>query len=220
MSKISYFYRSLLWPIFLLGFLVGVAAFVYSLIEDSAQQVQQNYQGQLSEVNFLYNEINDIQQRIDLVHTYFGRFQLVKQSGYLDDQSRVNWIDRLIGLVAVYGVRGATVNFSSREVLGVGQQSSLTSFSEVLQREYLDIEGQLQHEGDVLNLIADITHKVNPLAILDTCSLTSLNLKNQHGLTDSHYTFQVDRGNIAIKCRFNFLVLNVPKIAPTVEVQP
>lgn len=220
MIKISYFYRSLLWPIILFGFLLVIAFFVYSLIEDSTQEVEQNYQVQLAEADILYNEINDIQQRIDLVRTYFGRFQSAKQSGYLDDQSRVNWIDRLIELVAVYGVRGATFNFSSREALDLGQQPNLTPFAEVLQREYLDIEGELQHEEDLLNLIADIARKVNPLAILDGCSLTSLNLKSQHGLTDSHYSFQVDRGNIAIKCRVNFLALNVPKVTSAVEVKP
>lgn len=220
MIKVSYVYRSLLWPFFLFFMLFVASLFVYSLIQDYKNKIEQNYHIQVAEVDYLYNEIKDIKDKMELVNAYFERFQFVKDSGYLNNQSRVNWIDRLVELSALYGVRGVTFNFSSRDMFDSEQQSRLVPFSEVIQREYLDIEGEFQHEVDVFNFIKDIVKKVNRLALLESCNLISLNQKNQYGLTGSYYTFQVDKGNIAIKCRFNFLALNVPKVASTSEIQP
>jgi len=220
MIKISYVYRSLFWPFFISFMLLIVCLFFYILVEDDKQKVEQNYHVQVAEVGALYNEIKEIKDKIELINTYFDRFQFVKDSGYLNNQSRVNWIDRLIELATVYGARGVTFSFSNRDMLDSAQQPRLVPFSEVIQREYLDIEGEFQHEVDVFNLITDIVKKVNPLAVLETCSLISLNQKNQYGLTGSYYTFQLDKGNVAIKCRFNFLALNVPKVTSTSEIQP
>jgi hypothetical protein len=220
MIKVSYVYRSLLWPFFLFFILLVVSLFVYSLVEDYKEKIEKNYHLQLAEVDTLYNEINDIKDKIELVNVYFERFQFVKGSGYLNNQSRVNWIDGLIELASVYGVRGVTFNFSSRDMLDSAQQPSLAPFLEVVQREYLDIEGEFQHEVDVFNFVTDIVQKVNRLAVLESCNLISLNQKNQYGLTGSYYTFQLDKGNVAIKCRFNFLALNVPKVTSTSEIQP
>ncbi|OYY24492.1 MAG: hypothetical protein B7Y68_03315 [Thiotrichales bacterium 35-46-9] len=105
-------------------------------------------------------------------------------------------------------------------MLDSAQQPSLAPFLELVQREYLDIEGEFQHEVDVFNFVTDIVQKVNRLAVLESCNLISLNQKNQYGLTSSYYAFQVDKGNVAIKCRFNFLALNVPKVTSTPEIQP
>lgn len=220
MIKVSYVYRSLLWSFFLFFMLFVASLFVYSLIQDYKNKIEQNYHIQVAKVDSLYNEINDIKDKMELVNAYFERFQFVKDSGYLNNQSRVNWIDGLVELSALYGVRGVTFNFSSRDMLDSEQQSRLAPFLEVIQREYLDIEGEFQHEVDVFNLIKDIVKKVNRLALLESCNLISLNQKNQYALTSSYYTFQVDKGNIAVKCRFNFLALNVPKVASTSEIQP
>lgn len=220
MIKVSYIYRSLLWPFSLFFILLVASLFVYSQIQGYAKKVEQNYHIQVAEVDSLYNEINDINSKMELVNAYFERFKYIKESGYLNNQSRVNWIDELIDLSALYGVRGVTFNFSSRDILDSAQKSRLEPFIEVIQREYLDIEGELQHEVDVFKLIRDVVKKVNRLALLESCNLISLNQKNQYGLTASYYAFQVDKGNIAIKCRFNFLVLNVPNLAATSEIQP
>ena len=177
MIKVSYVYRSLLWPFFLFFILLVVYLFVYSLVEDYKEKIERNYHLQLAEVDALYNEINDIKDKIELVNVYFERFQFVKGSGYLNNQSRVNWIDGLIELASVYGARGVTFNFSSRDMLDSAQQPSLAPFLELVQREYLDIEGEFQHEVDVFNFVTDIVQKVNRLAVLESCNLISLNQK-------------------------------------------
>lgn len=220
MIKVSYVYRSLLRPFFLFFMLFVASLFFYILIQDYTNKIEQNYHIQVAELDSLYNEINDIKDKMELVNAYFERFQFVKDSGYLNNQSRVNWIDGLVELSALYGVHGVTFNFSSRDMLDSAQQSRLVPFLEVIQREYLDIEGEFQHEVDVFNLIKDIVKKVNRLALLESCNLISLNQKNQYNLTSNYYSFQADKGNIAVKCRFNFLVLNVPKVASTSEIQP
>lgn len=220
MNKVSYFYRSLLWPLLMFFVLLMVALIVYSLVEDYKQQAEQRYQKQVAEVDTLYTEISEIKNKIDLINAYFDRFQLIKTSGYLDNQSRVNWIDRLVELTNAYGVRGVSFSFSSRDTLDSAQYARLAPFSEVLQREYLEIEGEFQHEGDVIHFMSDVVQKVNPLSFVESCSINSLNQKNQFGLTNSHYGFQADRGNMAIKCKFNFLALNVPKAISNSEPQP
>lgn len=220
MNETAYLYRPLKLPGILL-FLTFIAAyFVYDFIEQATQEIDRHYQQQLREADALYNEVSQLQQKVGLVNTYYGRFQHAYQAGELSDQSRVDWIDQFMGLVKAYDIRRVSLNFSARSSLSASELALLAPMHKLIKQEWVEFEGEFQHEGDVIHFMSDVVQKVNPLSFIESCSINSLNQKNQFGLTTSHYGFQADRGNIAIKCKFNFLALNVPKAISNPEPQP
>lgn len=212
MNETAYLYRPLKLPGILL-FLTFIAAyFVYDFIEQATQKMDRSYQQQLREADALYNEVSQLQQKVGLVNTYYARFQHAYQAGELSDQSRVDWIDHFMGLVKTYDIRRVSLNFSARSNLSASELALLAPMHKLIKQEWVEFEGEFQHEADWLAFIKDVQTSINQFALLNECRLMNMNASEMKPPSDQDYHFHWDRGNVAVKCQFRFLLFNVPEI--------
>ena len=220
MNKPAYLYRSLHLPSLLLAITLVGGYFAYDYVEQATQQIDQRYQQQLREADALYNEVTQLQQKVGLVNTYYGRFQQAYQAGDLSSQSRVTWIDQFMTLIKVYDVRRVSVNFSARSMLSASELRPLAPMHKLIKQEVVEFEGEFQHEGDWLAFLADISRSVNALSLLDDCNLVNMNASEMKPPSEQDYHFHWDRGNVAVKCQFRFLVFDVPEMTAAAGKKP
>lgn len=219
MNRTAYLYRPLLIPSALLLLILSFFVVEFYFLDNEKRTLNEVYQAQVQQVDALYTEVNEVRNKIELFNTYFSQFERYQSQGYLD-QSRVNWLDRLIEIRGDYNVHAASFGFSRRQPLPSNQLATLRPYAEVIQHELVEIEGQLQHETEVFHFMDDVLNKVNPLATIDSCSLSSLNTKNAYGLIDDRYAFHADRGNVAFSCKIKFLALQLTKLSEKTESHP
>lgn len=212
MNKTSYIYKAMQAPGLLLLFTLLVAYFAYDSIESERLAVDARHQLQLRDADALYSEVAQLQQRVGLVNTYYGRFQQLHQLGALEPQTRVSWIDQFMLLVRNYDVHRVSLNFSARSVLGANELKPLASMHKLIEQEQVEFEGEFQHESDWLAFLTEVKQSVNRFALLESCQLMNMTQSELKDTKEQNYHFHHDRGNVAVKCQFRFLVFNVPTI--------
>ncbi len=220
MNETAYLYRPLKLPGILLILTFIAAYFVYDFIEQATQEIDRHYQQQLREADALYNEVSQLQQKVGLVNTYYGRFQHAYQAGELSDQSRVDWIDQFMGLVKAYDIRRVSLNFSARSNLSASELALLAPMHKLIKQEWVEFEGEFQHEADWLAFVKDVQTSINQFALLNECRLVNMNASEMKPPSDQDYHFHWDRGNVAVKCQFRFLLFDVPEIAAPAGKKP
>lgn len=213
MNKKAYIYKQLQLPFFLLSCSFVLAYWLNQYIEESELLLSQKHQAYLKEVDVLYNEVEQLKQKVELVNTYYGQFQQIIHYGLIGQQDRVSWIDKLMKLVIERDIRQANLSFSAREIVMPSELMQLKSGIGLLQKEQLILEGQLQHEADLFSLVDKLKQEINPMIQLDTCSIT--NPKSIFDVKKSEYHFRTDGGNFNFKCVFNFLFLVLPEVQTT-----
>lgn len=211
MNKLGYLYRPLTLPAAFLIATVLITYVVYEWVEETNQQQLQQHQQLLKQADLLYNQVNQLQQKVGLVNSYYGRFQQAYQAGQLADQSRITWIDQLMLLVKQHDVRRVSLNFTARTPLAANEFSVLTPMHKLFKQETLDFEGEFQHEGDWLTFMQDMKAQVNPNMLIKSCQLSNLSVSESNLATPSELHFHWDRGNILVKCQLLLLVYDLPK---------
>lgn len=220
MNDKRYLYSTLYMPAILLGLTLLSFYWLYDYLEQQEQQLAIAYQQQLREADALYQEVSQLQQKVALVNTYHGRFQQAYQSGQLAEASRVAWIDALMNLVATYDVRRVSLNFSARSPLTASELTPLTPMHKLLKQETIEFEGEFQHEADWLAFLEEIKIKVNPLNLLESCELESLNKAETKMASAPDYHFNREGGNVAVKCRFRFMIFALPSMTNPSGAKP
>lgn len=210
MNNYSYLYRSIYLPAITVLVLLTGAWMLYEEMEAQTNALEQSFQRKMTETNAIVNELTQLQQRVSLINSYYGRFQQAHQAGVFNDQSRVDWIDRLMELVAQHDIRHVSMQFSARSTLGATEIAPLNASHKFLLQEVVDFEGEVQHEGDWLAFVNALSDRVNHLVLLDDCHLSVLTPKDGNSAQPA---YQAEQGNIAVKCRFRFLVYNLPKVS-------
>lgn len=220
MNEHRYIYRSLYMPAVLLSVTLLSFYWLYDYLEQQEQQLALVYQQQLREADALYQEVSQLQQKVALVNTYHGRFKQVYQSGQLTEASRVAWIDALMNLVASYDVRRVSLNFSARSPLTASELTPLTPMYKLLKQEAIEFEGEFQHEADWLAFLEEIKNKVNALTLLESCELEGLNKAETKMALTPDYHFRREGGNVAVKCRFRFMIFAFPNMTNPSGAKP
>lgn len=209
MNNTVYLYKQLRLPFFLLVCVFMLGYFFNQNFEKSELLIDQQHKILLKDVDTLYLEVEKLKQKVELVNTYYGRFQLMVEEGLIRQQDRINWIDALMKLVIERDIRHASLSFSARESVTASELLQLKSGIGLLRKEQLILEGKLQHEGDLFSLISKIKLEINPLMQLENCSLVNpqsiLDEKNRD------YHFHTDGGNFNFKCVFNLLFFVFPQ---------
>lgn len=211
MNKLGYLYRPLTLPAAFLIATALIAYVMYEWVEENNQQQLQQHQQLLKQADLLYNQVNQLQQKVGLVNSYYGRFQQAYQAGQLADQSRITWIDQLMLLVKQHDIRRVSLNFTARTPLAANEFSVLTPMHKLFKQEILDFEGEFQHEGDWLAFMQNMKVQVNPNMLIKSCQLSNLSVSESNLATPSELHFHWDRGNILVKCQLLLLVYDLPK---------
>jgi hypothetical protein len=210
MINTFYPYRPLIFPAAISLFLTLILIFAYFYIGEKQRQLTQFYQHQQAKLVNLHRELSEVEQVNRWFERYFDSSRAIQQQAYWQGQSRVNWIDRFIELAAKHGMDKPSFIFSSRSELELGSLLALDPFNEVLQVEYLDIEGGFQHELSLLSFLSDIQGYVNPISLIDECRISRMHdLQRADSFTPA-YAYSAKRGNLIMNCRLKLLVLVIP----------
>jgi hypothetical protein len=220
MNKNSYLYRSLRLPVLLSIVTLAIAYWSYEFIEQAKYELDGRYDKQLKETDALNYEVSQLQQRVGLVNSYYGRFQNAYASGVFEAQSRVNWIDHFMILVKRYDIRKVSLDFAARSSLLESELRFLSPMKNLIKQEWVEFEGEFQHEGDWLDFMRDLKLSVNEYMLLKNCRLMSLQNREAGPLSERDLHFSWEGGNVAVKCKFRFLVFEIPEVNATTGKKP
>lgn len=211
MNSLAYLYRPLVLPISLLVALITLFVSAYQIMNDQHLAQHQQLQTKMRQVDLLYAEIVSTQQKVELANSYYARYQGLLARGLIGETLRIEWIDRLMESLQHYDIHKAMLNFSAREDITPTEVKHLMIDNRVVKQEVLSLEGRFQHELDVIHFLDDLKHRINPLALLESCELKSL----QDPLTNRQavYHYLPEDGNISAKCQVRLLSV-APKINP------
>lgn len=207
MNNIRYLYKSIFVPLLLLLMTLTLAWFSYDIAEESKAQSKIVYDKEISETETLYNQINQLKQKVELVNTYYGRFTQVHSTGMLMPSERVLWLDALMEVLVRHDLKKASINFLPRSSILTDEVLKLGFVAKRLKREQIIIEGELQHEADLISIFSEVKTRVNSLMLLESCELK--NTVQPLSSWRSNYQFHKERGNVTMKCVINLLFFDV-----------
>jgi hypothetical protein len=207
MTNRHYVFKPLTVPTLLLFMTLTLSWFVYEEAEAMKAQSHQSYDKEIGETETLFNQINQLQQKVELVNTYYGRFSQIHDEGLLISNQRVMWLDELMETLVRHDLKKASISFSPKASIAVDEVQRLAFVAKRLKREQIVIEGELQHEADLLRILTDIKNHVNSLALLESCELSNLVQPLRSWRAD--YQFHRDRGNVGLKCVINLISFDV-----------
>lgn len=208
----KFIYRPLHLPLALILLAAVVAYFMIEWVEQESAKTEVRYQSHLKEADKIYREVKELQEKVALINTYYGRFQTLEAQGVYEQQSRVAWIDHFMDMVADFGVINTTLNFTARDAFGQQDYQPLAPMYQLLQYETLDFSGAFQHEEDWLSFLHELQLKVNSLALLEQCHLMG-NANLRSGLLNEAVPtnrFEPEKGNLNIGCILRLPVFNLP----------
>ncbi len=220
MNKHSYLYKLLHLPAALLLFTLVVAYFVYDTLEAESAAIDANYKLQMREADALFNEVSQMQQKVGLVNTYYGRFQQSFQAGELASQSRVDWIDQFMVLVKNHDIRRMSLNFSARSMISPTELKPLSPMHKLIEQEQVEFEGEFQHEGDWLAFLKAVQQSINRFVLLESCQVANIAQSERMPTATEDYHFHWDRGNVGVKCQFRFLTFKLPEVKAAEAKKP
>lgn len=207
MTNRHYVFKPLTVPTLLLFMTLTLSWFVYEEAEAMKAQSHQSYDKEIGETETLFNQINQLKQKVELVNTYYGRFARIHDDGLLVPNDRVMWLDALMEILVRHDLKKASISFSPKIAVSLDEVQKLTFVAKRLKKEQVTIEGELQHEEDLLRILSDIKNNVNSLALLESCELNNLVQPLRSWRAD--YQFHRDRGNVGLKCVINFISFDV-----------
>lgn len=207
MTNRHYIFKPIRLPALLLLMTLILAWFVYEEAEMRKLQSQQSYNKEIGETETLFNQINQLKQKIGVVNTYYDRFARISDDGLLVPKDRVMWLDTLMEILARHDLKKASISFLPKTAVSLHEVKELTFIAKRLKKEQITIEGELQHEEDLLRILSDIKNNVNSLALLESCELNNLVQPLKSWRAD--YQFHRDRGNLGLKCVINLMSFDV-----------
>lgn len=212
--KLSYLQKPLLKPSVYLLLVSTLFGSVYAQLDDMLALMSQDVVSEQTRVESLYQEVHTTLNKIELVKRYNQRFKSFSSNGVIGDQSRADWIDRLMETINRNNVLHAKLQFSPRAVLQTPQMS-VPIDAQLTRYETISFEGRFQHEDNVLDFMRDIKKHVHELSLVQGCTLTLTPAGNDS--IGKGFQFRSGEGNISVKCQFYFLEVGTHNDLPVVQ---
>jgi len=200
--KLSYLQKPLLKPSVYLLLVSTLFGSVYAQLDDMLALMNQDVVSEQTRVESLYQEVHTTLNKIELVKLYNQRFKSFSANGTIGDQSRADWIDKLMEVISRNHVLHAKLQFSPRSLLE-SSQLSIPIDAQLTRYETIRFEGGFQHEDNVLDFMRDIKKHVHELSLVQGCTLTLTPAGNDS--IGKGFQFRAEEGNISVKCQFYFL---------------
>lgn len=193
-------------PMFLPGLCLALAvsftAGGYLLSGWLDQQVERQYQVQQKRLREAQRRADISKRQLEIAQQYLARFREFQVRGVIGPTNRLNWSERLMTIGEQLGIQGLQFDFSSRQPMDKSYRKYFGVREDIYQGFDLNLSFQLQHEGDLLQLLGLIDRYISPMYILKSCSLDNLiGADQQPGFTLS--------GNLRGRC-----ALSIQQVVP------
>ncbi|MBY4676527.1 hypothetical protein [Marinobacterium arenosum] len=162
------------------------------------EQVERQYQMQQRRLSSAQQRLKISQRQVDIADEYLARFNAYRSKQLLGETDRLQWSDRLINLGQRLELKNLEFDFSGRRALEKEQARHFDVDQKIYNAFELKLDFQLQHEGDLFNMLNMIDRYISPMAILDYCKLQSL-------LGDQPTVELRDEGNLKAYCKLQVL---------------
>jgi hypothetical protein len=209
---LSYLQKPLLKPAIYLFVALTFSTLAFLQLDDLQDNMQRQLDQEHAQVESLYQEAKNTIDKIELFKRYNLRFKSLSERGVIGEQTRADWIDKLMVGVNVYGVKHANIRFSERQPMQ-NQVVSAQVDAQMMHYETINFEGAFQHEVDFIGFMHYLKEKVNELTLVQNCAIEKLSANTD--LSDQTLHFQAEGGNIKVSCQFNFVEVTPTKLSST-----
>ncbi len=148
---------------------IGLLIFSFSYLE-SRRNVNSKLEREIrSNQDAITGMLNDIA----LINKYQGRFRVLSNSGFLDNENRLSWIEQLESTAIRLQLPNLQYQIDPQKNVSGGQlmiPSNITLYQSTLR-----FESSLLHEGDLATLISELTSLSSGLPVLEGCKLSRIN---------------------------------------------
>lgn len=201
----KYLYRPLFVPSVVLGVAIALFAWSYTLLESERVSMQMRLQEQSNDVAALFSAVQQAGMNYSILQQYLTQFRAQEQTHLIGVQTRADWIDRIMEGIYRYDVRKAKLSFSVRSPVSGDEFTQLINVPGAVTRETLMIEGEFQHEVDILNFMQYLSQRLQSIVLTQRCELKSVFSADKLTLTGFDYRFDPLTSNLFATCTIDLL---------------
>lgn len=154
--------------------LIGFANY-YSNSQEQALSAQQ------SQLNSARQRFQSSGMEKDTIIRYLPQYQALITKGFIGEERRIEWVDELRAQHQLHKLFGIKYSISQQEAFKPSFAPNLGGFT--MHRSVMEIDLDMLHEGDILQLTDSLSAKNTSPFILRDCEITRLgstsNLSNQ-----------------------------------------
>lgn len=181
--------------------IVVVAMLVFARYFDmQQQQALQNQQNQLGAARQRYQSSG---MEKEMITRYLPQYQALIKKGFVGEERRLEWIERLREQHQAYKLFGIKYSVSQQEKYSPAFAGNLGGFT--LNRSVMKLELDMLHEGDLLSLTEALNAETSTPFMLRDCEINRLNPGSQFGGELS--------ANLHAQCELDWLTLREPASA-------
>lgn len=195
------------WPV-LRGALIGVsiACVVSAATVSATHYYVSGLAAENSQFQASLNQIRDryvaaIQER-QLIERYWPQYRQLQADGFVGEENRLNWVDLLHILAAKHRVLGLSYEVLPRAVAVPNQNVNTGEFQ--MQDSEMTLRLDLLHEGNLLELLQDLSTQNAGIFNLKSCSID----RSQPEITISNST-----SNVSAQCKLIWHTIQPPAAA-------
>lgn len=151
-----------------------------------------------TDMGYVEAKIDHLNNLASLFEHFNSDYRKYEAKGFLNEEHRLIWIETLEKTANHLGLRDLRYQISPRQKST--NQNFIQSPSLTLFESKLTLESELTHEGDLVNLVADLAQLNSGLFVVDSCKITRVDLTatlafshNFQAVCDTHwYTANYD----------------------------
>lgn len=194
-------WRKLRYPI--LG--IGCALLFVGLFASFADQYRHDKEMALQSEEMAYRKAHQKFESSGLeketIIKYLPIYNDLLKAGFVGEERRIEWIERLRQIHSQYNLFSIDYNIGQQEAYRPSFLSNLGNL--VLNRSVMELQLDMLHEGDLVNLLDDLHERTPPFMVRD-CEITrpigaEVNINN---LT----------ANLRARCELDWLTLRDPEL--------
>ena len=195
-------WRKLRYPILVLGGVLVIIGLLVSLADQYRTKKQTALQTQQNLLSQARSKLQSSGQEKETIIQYLPIYNHLLSNGFIGEERRIEWIERLRQIHAQHKLFSIDYKIGLQEDYKPSFLSNMGTL--VLHRSTMNLDLDMLHEGDLLNLIDGLREQTTPFMVRD-CEIKRppgavVNTKN---LT----------ANLKAACEIDWLTLRDPQLA-------
>ncbi|MDX2463419.1 MAG: hypothetical protein QNK31_02805 [Porticoccus sp.] len=127
-----------------------------------------------TDMGYVEEKIDRLNNLASLFEQFNSDYRKYEAKGFLNEEHRLIWIETLEKTANRLGLRDLRYRISPRQEST--NQNLIQSPNLTLFESKLTLESELAHEGDLVNLVADLAQLNSGLFVVDSCKITRVDL--------------------------------------------
>lgn len=127
-----------------------------------------------TDMGYVEEKIDRLNNLASLFEHFNADYRKYEAKGFLNEEHRLIWIETLEKTANRLGLRDLRYRISPRQEST--NQNLIQSPNLTLFESKLTLESELAHEGDLVNLVADLAQLNSGLFVVDSCKITRVDL--------------------------------------------